>query len=191
MEYVKIMIDSGNMVGDLVSEEFAGRLGLESDEVQDHIAVPTAATATTVQEVKRCREITARLVGIKGEFTIRPLVVRGLTHPVNLGQHFLGRHWCSLDFAAGCTQLGVWGQSVQLVGRLAGRPPWAKGGWRPGTAEESSPPVGKAPRCEPLPPTTGLGTPRRKGELCPLEAMLLGVGEPESWLMDCSPPPPA
>ena len=44
---------------------------------------------------------------------MRPLVVRALTHPVNLGQHFLGRHWCSLDFAAGCTQLGVWGQSVQ------------------------------------------------------------------------------
>ena len=31
-------------------------------------------------------------------------------------------------------------------------------------------------------------TPRKKGELCPLEAMLMGIGEPESWLMDCSPP---
>ena len=102
-------------------EEFARRIGLEGDEVRDHIAVPTAATTTTVLVVKRCREITAKLEGIEGEFTIRPLVVRGLTHPVNLGQHFLGRHWCSLDFAAGCTQLGVWGQSVQLVGRLTGR----------------------------------------------------------------------
>ena len=27
--------------------------------------------------------------------------------------------------------------------------------------------------------------------MCPLEAMLLGAGEPESWLMDCSPPPAA
>ena len=120
-EYVKIMIDSGNTVGDLVSEEFARRLGLEGDEVQDHIAVPTAATATTVLVVRRCREMTAKLEGIEGEFTIRPLVVRGLTHPVNLGQHFLGCHWCSLDFAAGYTQLGVWGQSVQLVGRQTGR----------------------------------------------------------------------
>ena len=119
-EYVKIMIDSGNTVGDLVSEEFAKRMGLDGDEVQDHIAVPTAATATTVLVVKRCQEMTAKLEGIEGDFTIRPLVVRGLTHPVNLGQHFLGRHWCSLDFAAGCTQLGVWGQSVQLVGRQAG-----------------------------------------------------------------------
>ena len=75
-EYIKIMIDSGNTVGDLVSEEFAGRLGLEGDEVRDHVAVPTAATATTVLVVKRFWEITTRLEGIEGEFTLRPLVVR-------------------------------------------------------------------------------------------------------------------
>ena len=32
---MKIMIDSGNTVGDLVSEEFAKRMGLDGDEVQD------------------------------------------------------------------------------------------------------------------------------------------------------------
>ena len=112
----------------MVSEEFTQRMGLEGDKVRDHIAVPTAATATAVLVIKRCREMTAKLEGIEGEFTIRPLVVRGLTHPVNLGQHFLGRHWCSLDFAAGCTQLGVWGQSVQLVGRLTGRDRGPTGG---------------------------------------------------------------
>ena len=157
------MIVSGNTVGDLVSEEFAERLGLEGDDVQDHIAVPTAATATTVLVIKRCWKIAARLAGIEREFTIRPLVVRGLIYPVNLGQHFLGRHWCSLDFAAGCTQLGVWGQSLQLVGRMAGRPPWAKEGRQPGEVEESSPPVGRASGCKPLPRTTGLGAPRAWG----------------------------
>ena len=129
-EYVKIMIDSGNTVG----KEFAERLGLEGDDIRDHIAVPTAAAATTLLVVKKCRGVTARLAGIAGELTLRQLVVRGLTHPVNLGQHFLGRHWCSLDFATGCTQLGVWGQSVQLVGRLASRPRVPLGAldrWRP------------------------------------------------------------
>ena len=108
-EYVKIMIDSGNTEGDLVSEEFAERLGLEGDDIQAHIAVPTTAAANTLVVVKNCRGVAARLAGIVGEFTIRPLVVRGLTHPVNLGQHFLGCHWCSLDFATGRTQLGVGG----------------------------------------------------------------------------------
>ena len=77
---------------------------------------------------------------------------------------------------------------MQLMGRLAGRPQWAKGGRRPGEVEEPSPPVGRASRCEPPLPTTGMGAPQRRGELCPLEAMLLGVGELESWFMDCSPP---
>ena len=117
-EYVKIMIDSGNTVGDLVSEEFAEKLGLEGKDIIDHIAVPTTAAATTLLVVKKCRGVTAMLAGIARELTIQPLVAQGLTHAVNLGQHFLGRHWCSLDFATGCTQLGVWGQSVQLVGRL-------------------------------------------------------------------------
>ena len=49
-EYVKIMIDSGNTVGDLVSEEFAQRLGLEGDDIQDHIAVPTATAKAQLDE---------------------------------------------------------------------------------------------------------------------------------------------
>ena len=43
---------------------------------------------------------------IAGEFTVQPLVVRGLTYPVNLGQHFLGRHCCILDFAHGVHTAG-------------------------------------------------------------------------------------
>ena len=190
-EYVKIMIDSGNTVGELVSEEFARRLGQEGDEVRDHIAVPTAATATTVLVVRQCREMTAKLEGIEGEFNIRPLVVRGLTHPVNLGQHFLGRHCCSLDFPVGCTQLGVWGQSVQLVGRQTSRALGAdERGW-PGGAGGPPPPRKKLTKGGSPPPVSAPGTPRKEGELCPLEAMLRGIREPESWLMDCSPPPPA
>ena len=66
------MVDSGNTVGDLVWEEFAQRWGLEGNDVQDHIAVPTTAAATTLVVVKRCRGVTAKLAGIAGEFTLRP-----------------------------------------------------------------------------------------------------------------------
>ena len=75
-----------------------------------------------------------------------------------------------------------------MVGLLASRPPWAKEGRRPGGVEEPLPPVGRASGCKPPPSTTRLGAPRRGGELCPLEAMLLGTGEPESWFMDWAPP---
>ena len=46
----------------------------------------------------------------------------------------------------------------------------------------------KSTGSRPPPPVSDPQTPRKKGELCPLEAMLRGIGEPESWLMDCSPP---
>ena len=51
--------------------------------------------------------------------------------------------------------------------------------------------MGKSTGSRSLPPVSGPETPRKKGKLCPLEAMLRGIGEPESWLMDCSPPPAA
>ena len=73
---------------------------------------------------------------------------------------------------------------MQLVGWLASRPPWAKKGMQPGEVGELPPPVGSAFRCNTPPLAAGLGAPRRGGELCPLEAMLLGTGEPESWGMD-------
>ena len=183
-EFVKIMIDSGNTVGDLVSEEFAERLGLEGEEISDQIAVPIAAAATTLLVVKKCLGVTARLAGIAGEFTIRPLVVRGLTHPVNLGKHFLGRHWCILDFATGCTQLGVQGQSVQLVSRLVTQPPWAKKEVPPGEGEDLQLPARSPTQCASTPPAADPQVLRRGGELCPLEAMLMGSGEPELWAMD-------
>ena len=186
-EYVKIMIDNGNTVGDLVFEEFAESMRLEGEEISDQIAVPTAAAATTLRVVKKCREVTARLAGIAGEFTIQPLVVQGLTHPVNLGQHFLGRHWCSLDFATGCTQLGVRGQSVQLVGRLANQPPWAKKEVQPGEGEDLQPLARSPPQCAALPRAADPQVLGRGWELCPLGAMLMGSGEPESWTMDWAP----
>ena len=74
------------------------------------------------------------------------------------------------------------------MGRLATRPQWAKEGRQPGEVGESPPPVGSTSRCELPPSATGLGAPRRGGELCPLEAMLLGTGEPGSWFMDWAPP---
>ena len=40
------------------------------------------------------------------------------------------------------------------------------------------------PQCAPPPPATDPQVLRRGGELCPLEAMLMGSGELELWAMD-------
>ena len=149
-EYTKIMIDSGNTVSDLVSEEFADQLGLEGEAMSGQIEVPTAATATTLRMIRECLEVRVKLAGIDWKCTLRPLVVRGLTHPVNLGQHFLGCYGCSLEFTTGHTQLCIRGQSVQLVSRSETQPPWEKkrGGREEGTIQLSEiwrPPPRAAP----------------------------------------------
>ena len=59
---------------------------------------------------------------------------------------------------------------------------------QPGEVKELPPPAGSLPRCEPPPLATNLGVLGRGGELCLLEAMLLGTGEPELWAMDWAPP---
>ena len=77
---------------------------------------------------------------------------------------------------------------MQLVGRQAGQMQRAGEGRRPGGAGGPPPPMGKSTESKSPLPVSGPETPRKKGELCPLEAMLRGIGEPESWLMDCSSP---
>ena len=49
----RIMIDSGNTVGDLVSEEFADRLGLEGAIVEGEVKELTTAAARTLQIMRR------------------------------------------------------------------------------------------------------------------------------------------
>ena len=121
--YVKIMIDSGNTVGDLVSEEFATRIGLEGDDVRDHIAVPTAATATTVLVVKRCQEMTAKLEGIEGEFTIRPLVLgsEGPDPPSEPGAAVPGPPLVQPGFCRGVHPAGCVG-AIGAAGGPTGQP---------------------------------------------------------------------
>ena len=126
-EYTKIMVDSGNTVRDLVSEEFADHLGLEGEEMSGQIEVPTAAAATTLRVIWKCLKVKVKL-SRRPEVHPAALVVRGLTHSVNVGQHFLGQYRCSLEFTAGRTQLHIWGQSVQLVSRGETQPLWEKKG---------------------------------------------------------------
>ena len=195
-EYTKIMIDSGNTVSDLVSEEFADQLGLEGEVMSGQIEVPTA-TATTLRVFRKCLEVKVKLAGIAGKFTLRLLVVKGLTHPVNLGQHFLGRYWCSLEFAGGRTQLCIRGQSVQLASRGETQPAWAR---KEAQREEgiTRPPETQRPPQWAAPPAADSQLARRRGwELCTLEAMLTGSGGSDVWVMDWAPlaawelPPPA
>ena len=58
----RIMIDSGNLVGDEVSEEFARQANLASEPCQKEIE--TTAAGGKMQIIGRCYPVTLRIAGI-------------------------------------------------------------------------------------------------------------------------------
>ena len=107
-----IMIDSGDLVGDVVSEEFAQQANLAGEPCRKEIE--TAAAASKMQIIGRCYPIKLRIAGIRTSFEIQPLIVRGMKNAVNLGQLFLSRHNAHLTFTEGKVSLQIGGSEVYL-----------------------------------------------------------------------------
>ena len=108
----RIMIDSGNLVGDVVSEEFAQQANLAGESCQKEIE--TAAAAGKMQIIGRCYPVKLRIAGIGTPFEIQPWVVRGMKNAVNLGQLFLSRNSAHLTFTEGKVSLQIGGSEVYL-----------------------------------------------------------------------------
>ena len=108
----RIMIDSGNLVGDVVSEEFARQANLAGEACQKEIK--TAAAGGKMQIIGRCYPVKLRIAGIGTPFEIQPWVVRGMKNAVNLGQLFLSRNNAHLTFSEGKVSLQIGGGKVYL-----------------------------------------------------------------------------
>ena len=108
----QIMIDSGNLVGDVVSEEFAWQANLAGEPCQKE--KETAAAAGKMQIIRRCYPVKLRIAGIGTPFEIQPWVVRGMKNAVNLGQLFLSRNSAHLTFTEGKVSLQIGGSEVYL-----------------------------------------------------------------------------
>ena len=119
----QIMIDSGNLVGDVVSEEFTWQANLAGKPCQKEIE--TTAAAGKMQIIRRCYHVTLRIAGIGVPFEIQPWVVQGMKNAVNLGQLFLSRNNAHLTFMEGKVSLQIGGSKVYLeekgYSRLDGR----------------------------------------------------------------------
>ena len=84
---VKTLIDSGNLADDIISEDLSEALGLKLKEVTGVIG--TAAAGGSLKIVGRAGPITIYLEGITYPCVIRPYVLRGMNHAMNLGNKFL------------------------------------------------------------------------------------------------------
>ncbi len=95
---VRVLVDSGNLVGDLVSKAFADRMGLPYRP--DSRPIATASTEGQLMGVGECEPLQLKIRGLDPVFTVRPLVVEGLSRDMNVGRDFLGRNKCVLAFHA-------------------------------------------------------------------------------------------
>ena len=130
----RIMIDSGNLVGDVVSEEFARQANLASEACRKEIE--TAATASKMQIIGRCYPVKLRIARIGTSLDVQPWIARGMKNAVNLGQQFLSRNEAQLTFTEGRVSLRIRGGEVYLeekgysgIDRQASKAPAAAGSW--------------------------------------------------------------
>ena len=67
--------------------------------------------------VGACDPLQLKVQGLDRVFTVRPLVVEGLSREMNVGRDFLGRNRCALVFNAQGGELQVGGQATAILPR--------------------------------------------------------------------------
>ena len=109
----KMLIDSGNLVSDLVSEEFAKLARFQYEPVQRKIG--TAAKGGSVSIIGKCKPFKVFVENMPDAVIIQPYVVRDLAHPINVGRSFLGRYQGKLEFLQNAGFLEVGGHKTRLI----------------------------------------------------------------------------
>ena len=114
MVLVKILIDSGNLCNDLISEELAKCLNIKIDKSVTR-DVGTACANSKVKMVgKVAKPLVIYLEGLKYPVMIKPWVIKDLAHPINLGERFLRRYNANLQFTADCIRLKIKNHGIDL-----------------------------------------------------------------------------
>ena len=112
----KMLVDSGNLVNDLISAEFADLIKVPYTPTQKQ-KVGTASKNGSVSIIGQCRPFKIFLENLPKPLTIQPFVVKELSHPINVGRNFLGRYKGKLEFSPDHGFLEVKGQKVKLISK--------------------------------------------------------------------------
>ena len=117
------MVDSGNTLssGVAISKEFAQELGIRAQGKQ--FPVGTAAEGKKM----RCMGVGDSLqLVVRGllEGVVKPQVIEGMSHPLNLGSQFLKTHKLSLDFSSNPPLLRSQERQAEMINFLTSQ--WSK-----------------------------------------------------------------
>lgn len=110
---VRILIDSGNLFSDLMSEKLFKLLHVTMEGPIREVG--TASKAGTVTVLGRTKPFRLFLEGIAGSVVVQPYVVRDLAHHLNLGQDFLRSNNAEMSFNATGIQLRINGSATKLT----------------------------------------------------------------------------
>jgi hypothetical protein len=109
----KMLIDSGNLVNDLISEEFAKIIRTKYTPMEKKVG--TAAKGGSVKIIGKSAPIRIFIEGVPQGVTITPLVVKDLSHPINVGRDFLGRNKGRLEFTPSDGYLEINQVKVRMI----------------------------------------------------------------------------
>ena len=135
--YALILVDTGNTTqNNIISEEFFLLTGLSLVQ-HEEITLGTADRERGgLQVVGRVAELKLHLEGMKTPVYeyIQPWVVRGLSHPINLGMKFMQENGTSLQTNQSSNRFSIKGESTRTVGVRGGMFPKQTLQGAPGTA---------------------------------------------------------
>ena len=87
--FIKTLIDSGNLFGTICSENLAKQLKLPVSPCS--LKAGTAVAGQPVEIVGKTKPFLIYIEDIEQPILIAPIVVRNLSHDLNLGEHFPAR----------------------------------------------------------------------------------------------------
>ena len=103
--FIKTLIDSGNLFGTICSEKLAKQLKLSVSPCS--LKGGTAVAGQPVEVLGKVKPFFIIIEDIEQPVLIEPIVVRNLSHDLNLGEAFLRGHNASLTFNKGKVNLGL------------------------------------------------------------------------------------
>ena len=78
-----MLVDSGNLVNDLISEDFATKAGIKFIPTDKQVG--TAKKGGSVQIIGKSQPIKLFIKNLSKPIIIRPFIVKDLAHPINVG----------------------------------------------------------------------------------------------------------
>ena len=120
--FALLLVDTGNTTpNDLISEEFFLAAELTWIPQDDAMRLGTAdSSGGGLQVLGQVEQLKLHVEGMNKPIFLQPWVVRGLSHPVNLGMHFMQRNGVTLKTSQYSSRFIINGESTRTVGLKKG-----------------------------------------------------------------------